>query len=295
MIIRVPASTSNIGPGFDTLGLAVSLHNVFEIEESEELKIKVYGYNGSMEDPEKNLFVKAYARVFQIFGERFVPIRLVQRNNIPVARGLGSSATAIAGGIETACRIIGKDLTVEEKLKIAFEFEPHPDNLLPAFLGGFIVACMDGDKLFYEKLKFPEEIKIVFIVPDIKVSTEKARSILPEKINFNKAVSNIQRVSLLISSLVNRDFSNLREAVKDNIHEPYRSRFIPYYDELKEICYRNGAEAVFISGSGPTVGIFTLCNEKNIGKEGAEFLKEKGIKADYIIASVDERGILAEV
>ena len=295
MRIKVPASTSNIGPGFDTLGLAVSLYNIFEVERSGRFEIEIHGYNGSMADPDSNLFIRSYKRVFQLFGESVTPIKLVQRNNIPVARGLGSSATAIAGGIETACRMMKRYLTVEEKLKIAFEFEPHPDNLLPAFLGGFVIACKDGNSLYYEKLPFPDDIKIVFIVPDIKVSTEEARAILPDRVRFRDAVSNIQRVSLLISSLMNKDFSKLRKAVKDNLHEPYRSRFIPYYDELRDLCYKNGAEAVFISGSGPTVGIFTLSGEERIGRSGVEFLKERGIRADYLITSVDEKGILAEV
>ncbi len=294
MRIKVFGSTSNLGTGFDTLGLAINIYNVFELELSDEFDVNIKGYGEELKDREKNLFIKAYKRTCEIAGKDIRPFKLFQENNIPLARGLGSSATAIVGGIESACLLNDITLSFEEKLEIAFEFEPHPDNLLPSFLGGFIISSICNGRVLYQKLEFPEELKLVFVIPEIKVSTEEARKILPSQIPFKDAVGNIQRVSLLISSLINKNFDMLKCAVEDNLHEPFRSKFIPDYEYLKEECYKLGAKAVFISGSGPTVCILTLEGEDEIGKRAVEIFEGKGVSSSYIVTQVSQRGFVVE-
>ena len=295
MKIRVYGSTSNLGAGFDTLGLAVNIFNEFEVKPSNEFSVSIEGYGKELANPESNLFIRAFKRTYEFFGKEIEPIKLHQINNIPVARGLGSSATAIVGGIETACILSETYLSLREKLNIAFEFEPHPDNLLPSFLGGFVVSCDCNGNFLYQRLPFPEELKIVFVIPEIKVSTEEARKILPKTVPFHEAVGNVQRVSLFISSLINKDYEALKYAVEDNLHEPYRKRLIPGYEEIKETCYETGAKAVFISGSGPTICILTLEREEELGEKAVEIFLNAGIRSHYVVAEPSKIGFSVEI
>jgi Homoserine kinase len=183
-----------------------------------------------------------------------------------------------------------KELSYRDIFKIAYEFEPHPDNLVPALVGGFNICLKDEEQTFFNTIDFPEELKIIAIIPDIKISTEEARKMLPAKIDIKDAIYNIQRSNLLLSSLVLKRFELLKEAVKDKLHQLYRKSLIPFYDNIEKIAYDRGAKAVFISGSGSTIGIFALENEEIIGKTCVEFLKSKGVDGAYKILSVDKEG-----
>ncbi|RME09082.1 MAG: homoserine kinase, partial [Aquificota bacterium] len=173
--IVVPASTSNFGSGFDTFGLALSLYNDFMVEFSEEYSVEIESEGGHLPRDRNNLFIKAYARACQLSGIPEKPIRLKQLNRVPTARGLGSSATAIVGGISAFEVLHHVKLSLEDKLRIAFEFEPHPDNLLPALLGGFVVCAGSEEGVKFLRLDFPEELKVVVCIPHFELSTQKAR------------------------------------------------------------------------------------------------------------------------
>lgn len=264
--IDVPATTTNFGSGFDAFGLALELYNTFLVEPSENWKVEVKGYRSGIPLNESNLFIRVYKRACREFGLPEKPIYLVQENRVPPARGLGSSATAIVGGIEAALSLYGKELPLEEKLKVAFEFEKHPDNLLPAFLGGFVISVADQDRILYKKLSFPEELKLVFVIPDYELSTEEARKVLPQKVELRDAVFNLQRSALLVASLLTKDYELLREAVRDKLHQPYRSKLAVGLEEAISVSYKEGALATFLSGAGPTICSITLENEETIGK-----------------------------
>jgi len=178
--VSVPASTSNLGPGFDALGLALTLYNEFYVEPSDRYEVEIEG-EGKEELPkdERNLFLRAYRSSMEYLGLN-QPIKAKLVNRIPLGRGLGSSATAIVGGILAAEKISGKELSLPEVIDIAFKFEPHPDNVLPAYTGGFVVAATNGD-LTYVKLDWPEDLKVVIVVPELFLSTEESRSVLPDK------------------------------------------------------------------------------------------------------------------
>ncbi|MFP3253509.1 MAG: homoserine kinase [Hydrogenobaculum sp.] len=286
-ILKVPASMSNLGAGFDTFGLAVNLYNVFHIKSSRIFSISFIDLDIK---PEENLFLKVYKRCIEIFNEEEMPVSITIKTEIPFSRGLGSSSSAIIGAIKTFSLLYEKELSYRDIFKIAYEFEPHPDNLVPALVGGFNVCLKDEEQTFFNTIDFPEELKIIAIIPDIKISTEEARKILPAKIDIKDAIYNIQRSNLLLSSLVLKRFELLKEAVKDKLHQPYRKSLIPFYDNIEKIAYDRGAKAVFISGSGSTVGIFALENEEIIGKTCVEFLKSKGVDGTYKILSVDKEG-----
>jgi len=286
-ILKVPASMSNLGAGFDTFGLAVNLYNVFHVKSSRTFSISFIDLDIK---PEENLFLKVYKRCIEIFSEEEMPVSITIKTEIPFSRGLGSSSSAIIGAIKTFSLLYEKELSYRDIFKIAYEFEPHPDNLVPALVGGFNVCLKDEEQTFFNTIDFPEELKIIAIIPDIKISTEEARKILPAKIDIKDAIYNIQRSNLLLSSLVLKRFELLKEAVKDKLHQPYRKSLIPFYDNIEKIAYDRGAKAVFISGSGSTIGVFALENEEIIGKTCVEFLKSKGVDGTYKILSVDKEG-----
>ncbi len=292
MQIIIPATTSNLGAGFDTFGLALTLYNKFTVEESDAFAMEVYGEGADKLPTDiNNLFFKAYIRSCQELGVEDRPIKVVQENEIPLGRGLGSSATAILGGILTAVGLNDLKLSEEEILELAFLFEGHPDNLVPALVGGFTVSAMVGErKVVFEKLDFPEELKVVVLIPEFEILTEEARNVLPSMVSLKDAVFNVQRASLLISALVNRDFEVLKYAVEDKLHQPFRSQLLPGFESFKEEAYRLGADAVFISGSGSTIGIFTRKNEEEIGKVGLEIFKKLGFAAKFKVLEADKEG-----
>jgi len=281
MQIVVPASTSNLGAGFDTFGLALTLYNTFEVEESDAFEVEVYGEGADKLPADvNNLFLRTYIRACQELGVEDRPIKVVQKNEIPLGRGLGSSATAIVGGIAAAIGLNNLKLSPEEIVELAMLFESHPDNIVPAVVGGFTVSAVDEKnprKVYFEKLPFPEELKVLVLIPDYEILTEEARRVLPSMVSLADAVFNVQRAALMVAALVNRDFEKLREAAEDKLHQPYRSPLLKGFEPFKEEAYRLGADAVFVSGSGSTIAVFTRRNEEEIGTFGVNLYKKMGI------------------
>ncbi len=291
--VSVPASTSNLGPGFDALGLALSLYNEFLFEPSDFYSVEIEG-EGREELPkdESNLFLKTYRSTMEYLGLN-QPIKVKLINRIPLGRGLGSSATAIVGGILAAERISGKKLSLPEVIDIAFKFEPHPDNVLPAYTGGFVVAATNGD-LHYIKLDWPDDLKVVIVVPELFLSTEDSRSVLPESYPKKDVIFNIQRVALLFGALQKRDYGLLKEAVKDRIHQPYRCDLIPSFWEVVSEGYKAGAYAVYLSGAGSCIGALADGNFEEIGRAMCNVFDALGIESRYLVLDVDRDGAKIE-
>ncbi len=279
MRLKVPASTTNFGAGFDTFGLALNLYNVFEVHKSSHFSVQIEGEGGHLPTDENNLVIKVYKRCCEVYGEKPSPFSLRQINHVPTARGLGSSATAIVGGVYIFERLHRKSLSLKEKLKIAFEFENHPDNLLPTMLGGFVV-CVSGDPVTYSRLTFPEDLSLSFVVPDFELSTQEARRVLRQEVPLEDAVFNLQRASLFVSALIGRKYELLRTAVEDRLHQPYRAKLIRGIEDVFREGYRAGAYAVFLSGAGPTV--CALCSpeqEVEVGNSMKQAFSQAGVKA----------------
>ncbi len=287
--VSVPASTSNLGPGFDALGLALTLYNDFFVEPSDFYSVEIEG-EGAEELPkdEKNLFIRAYRSTMEYLGIS-QPIKAKLINRIPLGRGLGSSATAIVGGILAAQRIAGQELTLPEVIDIAFKFEPHPDNVLPAYTGGFVVAATNGD-LSYIKLNWPKDLKVIIIVPELFLSTEESRSVLPESYSRRDVIFNIQRVALFMGALEKKDYGLLKEAVKDRIHQPYRCDLIPSFWEILSEGYKAGAYAVYLSGAGSCIGALADKNFEEIGKAMCNVFDALGIESRFLVLDVDQQG-----
>ena len=293
--VKVPATTANLGAGFDTFGLALTLYNEFEVEEADGVFIESYPENKFLKNPENNLFIKVVKYLCEAEGKKFHGAKLKQTVTIPVARGLGSSATAIVAGILTGFAVHKKPLTDEEFFKVAYLFEPHPDNLLPAWKGGFITALKTEDKTYYSKIDFPQELKAVVVIPDFELSTELARSVLPKEIPLKDAVFNIQRASLFIRALQEKRFDLLKVAMEDRLHQPYRKSLIPNFDKVIQYAYDSGAVGASLSGAGSTMLALALDDFDKIGQAMVSAFSEAGINAKYLVLDVDTEGAKVEI
>jgi len=291
MKLNVPATTTNFGAGFDTFGLALNLYNTFEFNESDAFGVDIEGEGKDLPRDESNLVIKVYRRACEVFGVSPKPFRLKQTNRVPTARGLGSSATAIVGGIEACVRIHSLEVGLEEKLGVAFEFEPHPDNLLPAFVGGFVI-CVQNGGLTFNKLSFPQELSLVFAVPDFELSTEEARRVIKREISLKDAVFNIQRASLFVSAILTGRYELLRTAVEDRLHQPHRAGLIKGFNKALEAGYSAGAHAVFLSGAGPTLCAVASEEAKDkVGKAMKKAFLEEGVKANLLYLKAVDEGV----
>ncbi len=293
--IKVPATTANLGAGFDTFGLALNLYNEFIVEESSSIKIETYPKNEFLEKPENNLFVKTLEKTCEFFGNQFHGVKVKQITDVPVSRGLGSSATAIVAGILAGAFVNKKEITDDEFFSIAYQFEPHPDNLLPAWKGGFTVALMEKDRTYYQKLSFPEEIKAVVAIPDFTLSTEKARSVLPEKIPLKDGIFNVQRASLFVSAILTGNLDLIKVAMDDRFHQPYRKNLIPGFDKVIKNALKEGALGASLSGAGPTILALATEHFEKIGNSMVKGFKEEGIKADFLVLDIDKDGAKIEI
>ena len=290
--VRVPATSANMGSGFDSLGIAVGIYNTLRISEIES---GIVVYNNSKEYipvGEKNLIYRAICRVFDEVGYEKKGIKIIQNSEIPVTRGLGSSSACIIGGMLAANVISGRKLSYNDILNLATEFEGHPDNVTPALYGGFCVAATENGKTVYTSNKLNPKLKVAIMVPDFFLSTRVSRGTLPENVTLQDASYNISRASLLTSALINEKYDDLRFAVSDKLHQNFRKDNIPDFDEIIEKSYELGAKASYLSGSGPT--IVSLISEDYDGFENGmkEFLNSLEGKWSVKICPIDNVGAI---
>ena len=251
--VRVPATSANMGAGFDSLGIALGLYNKFNIEEIDDVIEKYNNSFGYIHTGERNLIYRAVCKVFDEIGYQKKGIRIIQDSEIPMTRGLGSSSACIIGGMLAANVISGRKLTYSDILNLASEMEGHPDNVTPALFGGFCTAVSESGKIIYSSNKLTNNIKFAVMIPDFFVSTRESRVTLPENVPFRDAAYNISRASLMTSLLINGKYDDLRYAVGDKLHQNYRKASIPEFDLIVEKSYEFGSKATYLSGSGPTV------------------------------------------
>ena len=254
--VRVPATTANLGPGFDSLGLALKLYNFVEAEETGgalEIDIKGEG-RSSLPRDETNLVYKMIALVFRRAGKKIKGLGIKQINNIPTARGLGSSAAAVAAGLAAGNYLSKAGLTKHEILDIAAEQEGHPDNVVPALFGGLTISAVEGGNVRFMKFAPPAGMGVLLAVPGFELATAEARKVLPAEISRADAVFNINRTAFLTASLLKGNFENLGFAMQDKIHQPYRQRLVPGLSEILKIREKN--LGIALSGAGPSIAVF---------------------------------------
>ena len=253
--VRIPATSANLGPGFDTLGMALSFYDEYEAEVIDSgLEIVVHG-EGEKDIPldESNLIFKTIKWVFEKTGKALPALRLTCHNNIPHGRGMGSSGAAVAGGVMLAAGLLETELVLNEQqlLEFATDLEGHPDNVAPALFGGLTIAWVDDNGPHHKKLAVHRGLSPLVLVPPHQMSTKLARSLQPESVPHTDAVFNVSRSALLVAALTQSP-ELLMAATEDRLHQNYRASAMPETSELIEILRSEGHPAV-VSGAGPSV------------------------------------------
>lgn len=256
--VTVPATTANLGAGFDCIGAALTLYNHFHFSVATTTAITVIGSEAEgVSVGEDNLLYRAWARFFEIVGQPSPPVHIKIELGVPLSRGLGSSATAIIGGLVGANEFAGKPLADEVILHEAIAFEGHPDNVVPAFLGNCQLSVNTEQQWHFCPIPWSESVVPVVAIPNFELSTEAARAVLPQQIDRAAAIFNISRLGLLVRGLDTANPDWLRAALDDKLHQPYRQTLIPGYEVVQAAAQKAGAYGLVISGAGPT--LLALC------------------------------------
>lgn len=253
--VRVPATSANIGPGFDSLGCAFALYNTFTFTRAAQTQVSGCAPSHAGEN---NLALVAFRRACDYAAVPPPPVALTIAADVPISRGLGSSATLIVGGIVGADLLCGLHLGDAARLRLATEIEGHPDNVAPALRGGFTASLMADGVPHTAALRIHPDYRFCAFIPDFETSTKAARGVLPTHLSYADAIFNVSRMAPLITALAEGDTDLLRIALQDRLHEPYRRSLIPEYDAVRSAAIDEGAHAFFLSGSGSTcMAIYT--------------------------------------
>ncbi|MBE9223330.1 homoserine kinase [Cyanobacterium stanieri LEGE 03274] len=293
MVIRVPATTANMGPGFDCLGMALSLYNEFEFKlSSEATTFKAFGVDGKIINlPKDNLLYQSFVKVYEHIGEEIPQVQITVKVGVPMARGLGSSATAIVGGLLGANYFAKNPLSSQELTNLAIALEGHPDNVIPAFMGNCILSVGSGDNWHFVPIPVNPDIAFVLAIPDFELSTEEARGVLPKNLTYSDSVFNIAHLGLLLRALQTGKAQWLAEALKDKLHQPYRRALIKGYDELEQAVLSHKGYGMVISGAGPT--LLALCPQNeadNVAQAMEKTWQGMGVKAKVRSLLIDTKG-----
>jgi len=292
--VKVPATTANLGPGLDTLGMALSLYLTVEMDfSSRGTVINFIGTgNDELKDhPENNLVLQAAWLIMDKAGLKNTDLELTIYNEIPVGKGLGSSASAIVAGMFAANRLIGNKFTDEQLLDWAVAMEGHADNIVPAAAGGLCTVLLQDKSVFYQKMALPSGLQLVLAVPDFTLATSKSRSVLPQQISLADTVSSLQRACFLIASLANNDYSQLAMAMHDPVFQAVRQNFIPGFDQVIIKAREAGARGVTISGAGPSIIAFTVDKAEAIGEAMQKAFAGAGVNSQILILHPSTDGL----
>ncbi len=292
MVISVPATSANLGPGFDTLGLALDLRNVVKIKKSRFFSISIKGEgSNNVRLKGNNLFISIFNEHYRKLVSKPEKFRFTFINKIPLSRGLGSSSAVIVSAIAAAYAMAGVAISKEKLLNLALLYEPHPDNITPAVMGGFNVAAVENQRVVSIKKVMPPYLKAVVVIPNRPISTAHSRTKLPKKVSMSEAVYNISRSSLLTAAFFSEEWEKLKIASKDRLHQDIRMRGLPELFELQKLALQNGALMSTLSGSGST--FFNLCYEKDAGTL-VKILKNRFPKFQVKILNFDNEGLIIE-
>ena len=250
--VKVPATSANMGSGYDSIGIALDLYNIITLEESDHIDISdVHGEKIPID--ETNLIYQCAKRVYDICGAPLPGLKIVEDCAIPQTRGLGSSSACTVAGILGANALLGNPLSQENIIDLAASIEGHPDNSTPAILGGFCVALLEYGKVWSVRVPMNGTVDFITFIPDFELSTEKARAALPEKVAHHDAVFNLARAALLAGSLTTGKLENVGVAVGDCLHQPYRFGLIENGEDVVRGAKELGALGAYISGAGPSI------------------------------------------
>jgi homoserine kinase len=300
--VKVPATTANLGPGFDCFGLALPIYNTVTVEETvmpgSGIIINIVNETNDMElfsipTDENNIVYKAVELLYNSIGQTPSELKITINTNIPVTKGLGSSAAVIVGGLIAANELLGRPADEAAILSIAAEIEGHPDNSTPAILGGVVLSSLEDDgSVVYRKLKWPEDWNITVCVPDYELATNIARSVIPEKVPLSDALFNVKRTAMLIQAINTEDKELMKYALDDKIHQPYREKLVPGMKDIKEaLKYEENVIGVVLSGAGPSLIVISQGNNINKIKDiVSKVWLGLNVKSEILTLPVEENG-----
>ena len=288
--IRVPATSANLGPGFDCLGLALDIWNDVSFEAAEQLTYHVTGEGAlKLNKRPKNLLTDAFAHVYEACGQKAPNTKIQADNKILLSSGLGSSAAAIIAGLFGANEMLGRPMDNNALLKLATNLEGHPDNVATALLGGLVVSAMKADEIITRRYEIPS-LTIVIVKPDVIWPTHLARSFLPKSVSRVDAIFNIGRTTLVVDALRNGDLDLLQKVMDDRIHQSYRMSHIPGCENAWKAARKFGAAA--LSGAGPSIIAFVPEVEKEHAQAAIlNAFKQVGVEAQGLISHPSSLGV----
>lgn len=289
--VRVPATTANLGCGFDILGLALQLYNSFRLTLTSAPGWRVSLPPGiDLPTHDDNLVLQAARHLFERVGFTPTGLHLSLTTDIPLARGLGSSATAVVGGLVAANHLTGTTLDRDTLLAMAIDLEGHPDNVTPALMGGLTLSYSVGTQHHYLHVPFPQELTVIAAIPDFELSTAYARSVLPAQVSRADAVFNCSRTALFVFALQNRRYDLLAAAMDDRLHQPYRAPLVPGMPEAIAEAYAARALGVALSGAGPTLLAIVLENANAVATALHNAFQRHSIACQTLMLHVDSSG-----
>ena len=295
--LRAPGSAANLGPGFDALGLALTIYNRVTVRTRDGggARFTVRGAGaGLLPEDESNLFFRAAVGAAERAGRSLPGLDVEMANGIPLARGLGSSSTAIATGIVAANLLCGEPFSESEVLNLAAELEGHPDNVSACLRGGLTVSALSDDGVACIRAVPPAELRAVAAVPQFEVKTEAARASLPDRVDHSEATFNVGHACLLTAALMSGDFGVLRTAMQDRLHQPYRAALVPGFSRVLEAAEHAGSLGACLSGAGPTVLAFTVEAAEAVGQAMVRAWRDEGVQAEAMVLEVDPNGVVVE-
>ena len=288
--IKVPATTANLGPGFDSLGMALDVWNSIHVEVGPS-DFMVFGEGAKeLPSPSHNLLYKSFCVLFSEIGQPVPNVSIKCHNEIPISRGLGSSAAAIVGGLVAADELLETRLSREKILDLAIKIEGHPDNVTSALLGGCQIVVHNESNHVASEVPLPESLNVIIFIPDVVIQTADSRKQLPANVTRQDAIFNIGRVALLIKALSTGDLTHLKIATEDRLHQPIRQKIFPPMKTIINAATRAGALGAFLSGSGPSV--IALANERevSIGYEMSDAAAKSGVPGTLKITRPTTKG-----
>ena len=303
--VKVPATTANLGPGFDCMGMALPIYNTVTIEETvlpgTGIEINVIAEDDTSDElslehipmDENSIIYKAVELLYNSIGQTPSELKITVHTQIPVARGLGSSASVIVGGLIAANELIGRPADEAALLSIATEVEGHPDNITPAIVGGLVLTSSEEDgSIVYRKLDWPQEWNLTLCVPEYELATDISRSVLPKEVPIQDAVFNAKRLAMFIQAIHTKDSALMKLALKDKLHQPYRMKLVPGLEKIIEnLKHEENVLGCVLSGAGPSILIISERNNLDkIRSIVRETWADLNVKAEIYTLPVENNG-----
>lgn len=303
--VKVPATTANLGPGFDCMGMALPIYNTVTIEETvlpgTGIEINVIAEDETADElslehipmDENSIIYKAVELLYNSIGQTPSELKITIHSQIPIARGLGSSASVIVGGLLAANELLGHPADEAALLSIATEVEGHPDNVTPAIVGGLVITSSEDDgSIVYRKLDWPQDWHLTVCVPEYELATDISRSVLPKEVPMDDAVFNAKRLGMFIHAIHTKDAKLMKLALKDRLHQPYRMKLVPGLEKIIEnLKHEENVLGCVLSGAGPSI---LIISEKNNLDRIKDIVRETwanlNVKADIYTLPVENNG-----